>query len=48
MHPPSNDQPGIIVHICEEDEELTENDANKQPKLRIEQTRCPARAQVSS
>ncbi|XP_049804860.1 protein sarah [Schistocerca nitens] len=36
LHPPSGDQPGIVVHICEESDSGTQH-----PKGRIVQTRCP-------
>lgn len=36
IHPPSKDQPGIVVHICEDPEGYRE-------KGNIVQTRCPER-----
>lgn len=38
LHPPSESQPAIIVHTCEEDD-----DANRIGKRTIIQTRCPHR-----
>ncbi|MCL4123171.1 UNVERIFIED_CONTAM: hypothetical protein GTU68_031375 [Idotea baltica] len=38
LHPPSKDQPGIVVHICEE-----ENALMNPSGVRLPQTRCPER-----
>ena len=43
LHPPTTDQPGIIVHVCEE----APFDETGGPKLRIPQTKCPNRSSVS-
>ena len=37
IHPPSKDQPGIVVHICEDPEGYIPGGCN------IPQTRCPER-----
>lgn len=40
LHPPTEDQPGIVVHICEDPEGFRSPGA---PKPRIVQTKCPDR-----
>ncbi|XP_067124781.1 protein sarah [Centruroides vittatus] len=37
LHPPSESQPGIVVHVCEDPQPPG-------PKLKIVQTRCPERS----
>ncbi|KAJ8882666.1 hypothetical protein PR048_014478 [Dryococelus australis] len=38
LHPPSESQPGIVVHVCEESPTLADG---KSPKMRIAHTRSP-------
>ena len=38
LHPQSESQPGIVVHICEEEEEAAKD---WKPKMRIQQTARP-------
>lgn len=40
LHPPSESQPGIVVHVCEDPQPPG-------PKLKIVQTRCPERSSSS-
>jgi hypothetical protein len=40
LHPQSESQPGIVVHVCE-DEEEDKNDKGRKPKIKIQQTARP-------